>query len=688
MANELYYKNGDAADGKQPVGVSTKTIDDILPIANQSLAEGGSNDSTIMTPLKVKQSIEANQRAELTNAEVKSKYEANSNTNAFTDAQQTKLAGIEANATADMTGAEIKAAYEAQSNTNAFTDGEKSKLGGVEANATADMSDAEIKAAYERNADTNAFNDTYKGYVETNNAKVGITPTQASNISANNLKISYTDSAQVSANTGQIANHSTLIAGKEDYLGAPPADNYVLASLANGTRVWVEMTGGDSTQTEWLLDQFTAPIIGYAPIEVETNTTGSINPIIIGGDEPITSWEVSSGSLPSDFTFNTSTGVVSYDTGGAEKTGSFGVKAYNPVGASSEWIVAYEISAGKGAEQFTNDLSLYPVVRITTSNSISEQGLVKQQFYGRTTATGNGTIIEDANYPIWVADNGNGTWNYLLFPTGYSYWNFYKNSSTDPSTLVNGLSTDLTTSSLTYDLVAPTSDNFTVGSVNYPSDQSDAHYMSAQNYIDFGNDVSLNGFGSDNNSYSYGFKLVRALPDDSLGRVMFAREGRNWLGFYIGHNATYTNLLIGNGSTKTYTGETSYPSGGFAAGTYMRVTFNGTTVKIYANGVEYFSYGSASSYWDGSSSTDSLNVVFGRGIESNAYQSSTSYFHGFWQGQIERLWIANGAVISTDDDGITYPAGITHSWDLDETEGKTFLPSTGSVQGIGKRQSF
>jgi hypothetical protein len=46
-------------------------------------------------------------------AGVKTAYESNANTNAFTDAQQTKLAGIETGATADQTNAEILAAWEA-----------------------------------------------------------------------------------------------------------------------------------------------------------------------------------------------------------------------------------------------------------------------------------------------------------------------------------------------------------------------------------------------------------------------------------------------------------------------------------------------------------------------------------------------------------------------------------------------
>lgn len=64
---------------------------------------------------------------------VKDLYESNTDTNAFTDAEKTKLANIEDNATADMTAAEIKTAYESNIDTNVFTDSEKAKLAGLSA---------------------------------------------------------------------------------------------------------------------------------------------------------------------------------------------------------------------------------------------------------------------------------------------------------------------------------------------------------------------------------------------------------------------------------------------------------------------------------------------------------------------------------------------------------------------------
>lgn len=53
----------------------------------------------------------------------------------------------------------IKTAYENSANTNAYTDAEKTKLGLVDETATPDQSDASIKSAYEANANTNEFSD-------------------------------------------------------------------------------------------------------------------------------------------------------------------------------------------------------------------------------------------------------------------------------------------------------------------------------------------------------------------------------------------------------------------------------------------------------------------------------------------------------------------------------------------------
>ena len=90
--------------------------------------------------------IEEGATADQTNAEIKTAYEANSDTNAFTDADHNKLDGIEAGATGDQTNAEIRAAVEAASDSNVFTDNDHTKLNNIEDNATADQTVSEIKS--------------------------------------------------------------------------------------------------------------------------------------------------------------------------------------------------------------------------------------------------------------------------------------------------------------------------------------------------------------------------------------------------------------------------------------------------------------------------------------------------------------------------------------------------------------
>lgn len=103
--------------------------------------------------------VESGATADQTGPEIKARYEGEADTNAYTDAEKSKLASVESGATADQTGPEVKALYESQANTNAFTDAEKSKLSGIEASATADQTGAEIKQAYESQDDTNALTD-------------------------------------------------------------------------------------------------------------------------------------------------------------------------------------------------------------------------------------------------------------------------------------------------------------------------------------------------------------------------------------------------------------------------------------------------------------------------------------------------------------------------------------------------
>ncbi|CAH9011417.1 conserved hypothetical protein [Vibrio phage 249E41-1] len=443
------------------------------------------------------------------------------------------------------------------------------------------------------------------------------------------------------------------------------------------------------SDVSWMLstDVFTAPTIAYPSVLVDVNSSGQINPVILSGTSPVNAWNVSSGSLPSEFTLNQETGTITYTTTAITSSGSATIVASNPAGDSAGYVINWGIREAQGAAEFLNTLNEYPFMRVTTSNSIDSQVLVKQQFHGRTSSTSNGTIIEDPVYPIYAASNGDGTWNYLLHPQGYSYWNLYVNCSTDPTTLSHGIASDITTSQAgAYNLVAQASNDVTVNGINYPSDRSDIHWGSGLRFINFGHDTSLDGFMTDAGSWSYGFKLEDDWPDDGMGRGLFTRDGRNWLAVALGHSGTYSEMIYGNGSSRSYDSQeiTSIPSGGFSAGSFVRFTFTGSIISMYVDGVKYYDYPVAA-HWDGSSA-NVLDVQFSNGVSANYDFGITAYNYTKWQGLISRLWIANGTLISSDDDGITYPIGTTHAWDLNEVTGSEFSPSIGSVSGSGMNE--
>ena len=143
----------------------------------------------------------------ITAEDIKEWYESNPDVNPFTDTDKAKLDGIETGAqvnavedvtidgatvldpadkTAKITKEIIKTSYESNENTNAFTDDEKVKLAGiadgaevndvkdvtldgesvVDKNKIAKFTAAAIKTSYESNANTNAFTDADKELVE------------------------------------------------------------------------------------------------------------------------------------------------------------------------------------------------------------------------------------------------------------------------------------------------------------------------------------------------------------------------------------------------------------------------------------------------------------------------------------------------------------------------------------------
>ena len=171
-----------------------KSLKSEWELYNPTLAEGELGLETDTGYLKVGNGTDAWNSLEywvpISATEIKSLYEGNSDTNAFTDALLSKLNGIEAGATQDQSAVEVpydnvtsglsatdtKGAIDevtdrvgsVESNKQdilaegAFEDGDKTKLNGIEAGATADQDAGEIKSLYESNSDTNAYTDAEK----------------------------------------------------------------------------------------------------------------------------------------------------------------------------------------------------------------------------------------------------------------------------------------------------------------------------------------------------------------------------------------------------------------------------------------------------------------------------------------------------------------------------------------------
>ena len=161
--------------------------------------------------------IEALAEVNPTDGETKTAYEANADTNAFTDADESKLDGIEALATIDQTGAEIKTAYEAE--VNAYTDTKDTKLGGIEALAEVNPTDAETKTAYENNADTNAFTDADESKLDGIEALAEV----------NNIVAVTSGSTSVSADVDTVVATFTITPGKVIIYGFALTDDVAFA---------------------------------------------------------------------------------------------------------------------------------------------------------------------------------------------------------------------------------------------------------------------------------------------------------------------------------------------------------------------------------------------------------------------------------------------------------------------------
>lgn len=205
----------DSVNGQ--TGVVVLDADDIDDAAT-------TNKFTTASDISKLAGIEAGAEVNPTNAEIKTAYESNLNTNAFTDAEKSKLAGISAGAevnTVDsvnsQTGVVVLDADDIDDATtvNRFTTAaEISKLAGIEAGAEVNPTASEIKTSYESNANTNAYTDAEKSKLAGIEASADVT--DATNVAAAGALMSGTavlsdlnDVASTTPTDGQVLTYDT-----------------------------------------------------------------------------------------------------------------------------------------------------------------------------------------------------------------------------------------------------------------------------------------------------------------------------------------------------------------------------------------------------------------------------------------------------------------------------------------------
>jgi len=185
----------------------------------------------------------------------------------FTSGDESKLNGIESGATADQTDAEIKTAYENNANTNAFTDAEKTKLAGIaagaEVNVNADWNavsgDAQI---LNKPATITSAEQTKLGHISVTQA-VDL-DTMESDIATNNAKISN------ATHTGDVTGSTALTISDE------AVTNAKMAHVATGT-VKGRTTAGLGDVEDLDIDTTLKTALGLVKSDVGLSNVENIN---------------------------------------------------------------------------------------------------------------------------------------------------------------------------------------------------------------------------------------------------------------------------------------------------------------------------------------------------------------------------------------------------------------------------
>lgn len=129
---------------------------------------------------------------------------------------KTKLDGIDTGAEVNPTAAEIKTAYESNADTNAFTDGLLARLNSVELGAEVNPTASEIKTLYESNTNTNAFTDaaqTKLAAITSTGSGSIITAAERTQITTNQTNIAGLATVATTGSYNDLTNKPSFVAG-------------------------------------------------------------------------------------------------------------------------------------------------------------------------------------------------------------------------------------------------------------------------------------------------------------------------------------------------------------------------------------------------------------------------------------------------------------------------------------------